>query len=187
MKRTIFIGFILLLELMACRPSQISVNFDKVKEGRQLEAAKLIYPPEFMELWVQNTEKKSIYNLKKLYEDTVFAYFGRYFFDKKTRKQKPALFKVGKDTLETYFPDYQKIKGWEIRKSFYKKIVPDADKKKWKNLKCNSSSSSQRYVYKVLSPKKMEIAMEWTVRCGVSVMFTKQYRATYDFESGIIK
>ncbi len=180
-----FSAFILSAFLLftACKHSQQTVNFTKVSEGKQLEAAKLIYPQAFMEMWVQNTNKKSIYNLKKLYEDTAYFYFGRYFFDKKDRKQKPALFKIGKDTLQAFFPRYEEIKGWEIRQGFYKNVVPEQDKKKWKKLKCNNSSSSQRYRYKILSPSKMEIYMDWTVKCGVSVIFTGSYKAVYDFST----
>ena len=184
MKHFAVIFFILLI---SCSPGKKIVNFDKVKQGKELEYAYDYSPEKIMDLWLQNVPHESKYNLKKLYEDTTYTYFGRYFFDKKTKKKKSKLFRVVTDSLNAHFPQLTEIKGWEIRKQFYKEIVPAQDKKKWKNLKCNSSSSSQQYFYRTVSPEKTEIKLIWTVRCGTSTIFNKEYNAVYFFEGKKLK
>jgi len=163
----------------ACGTSRKSINFDRVKEGKSLKYATEITPKTFINLWLQNHKKKSIYNLELLYQDTAYSYFGRYFFDKKTKKQKPKLFKVNTDSLLSSFPNYQKINGEEIRNLFYKHIVPEKDKHKWKNSKCNQKSSSQKYTYKTLSPDKIEITLNWIIKCGTSVIHNANYTGIY--------
>ncbi len=174
--------YILLIILTSCSTSKKTVDFEKVKTGKQLDLAFDYSPERIMDLWLENVQRNSPYNLKQIYADTTFTYFGRYFFDRKTKKKKPKLFRVVTDSLMAHFPDYTEIKGWEIRNKFYKEIVPDADKKKWKNLKCNTSSSSQKYYYRTLSPSAVEIKLLWTVRCGNSVVLNKEYNATYLFK-----
>jgi hypothetical protein len=172
----------ILFLLVSCSTSNKVVDFEKVKTGKQLNLAFDYSPEKIMDLWLENVQRNSPYNLKKLYEDTTFTYFGRYFFDRKTKKKKPKLFRVGTDSLLAHFPNYSDIKGWEIRNQFYKEIVPESEKSKWKNLKCNTSSSSQKYYYRTTSPDAVEIKMFWTVRCGKSIIFNKEYKATYFFK-----
>jgi len=118
---------------MSCKHTLDTVDFSKVSAGKQLSMAKEIYPNDLMELWILNTDRKSPYNLRKLYEDSIFLYFGRYFYSKEKKKQNPVLFKIEKDTLKSFYPNYESIRGWEIRKEFYKQIVPKQDKKRWES------------------------------------------------------
>lgn len=168
------------LTLTNCRTSNVAIEFEKVKNGNQLERAIEISVNYFFQIWMSNRYPSKIdLNCHELFKDSIFTYFGENSLKALSINQN--LYKVNNDSLRLYFPNYANIDGEFIRQEFWERIVPTNDKKIRKTADCKSSSSNPRFKYQLVETK-IKINLEWKYKCDGKTLIDKAYQSYFDMD-----
>ena len=179
--KNLLIVTLCLVILSACGTTNNTVNFVKVRNGKQLDKASEISVGQFLEIWVNNFYSSKIdMNCHELYKDKKFTYFGKNTH--KALSLKPHLFKVNSDSLKLKLRNYTSIDGQIIRQEFWEQIVPKLDVDIRKNSECSSSTSRPTYTYKLID-HKIKIGLHWIVKCDGRKILEKDYHGYYDLNA----
>jgi len=164
--------------LISCSSSKQLINFEKVKQGEQLENALEISVEQFFQIWMNNVYPSKIdINCNELYKDSDYTYFGE---NKLTFLNiEPLLYKIDSDSLNLKFGDYKKIDGQLIRQEFWEKAIPSTDKDIWLHSQCSSSSSNPKYSYN-LQDSRIIITLDWKIKCDGRKLLEKTYNGYFD-------
>jgi hypothetical protein len=174
-----------LILFTSCGTTKETVDFAKVRNGEQLKKVNELTVEQFLQLWIKYPYPVQIDNkYNELYKDENFTYFGKANLE--ILRHEPNLFKVNNDSLKLKLGNYKKIDGNDIRKEFWKQIVPKTDIDTWKNAECKSMHSTVFYNYELVG-YKISIELIWTAKCDKRLISKKKYSGYYDLKSMKIK
>ncbi len=155
-----------------------------IANGKYLNLAHPFTRKQFVEYYIANTneidnKKYSKLVISEVYKDSGFTYFVR---EVKNRNDVTDFFKVAAKDLQGI--RYEQMNGNAIRDSFFKTIVPAADKamaeRKSKNCTTTYFNSDYTYLY-IPETDQVEISFKWKISCDfISRIIRKTYTARYD-------
>lgn len=154
-----------------------SIEYNKVKEGQQLEKAKEITLNTFVQIWMSNRKSKADTNCYELFRDDNYTYFGKNYL--KLYGLTKSIYKVQNIQLDSIFKNFRNIDGQEIKFKFWDLYVPQNERDILENSNCESSSSNPKYSYE-LQKDKLIIHLRWKARCNGKILINKNYTGSYD-------
>ncbi len=162
---------------ISCNSSKNYINYEKVKEGQQLEKAQEIPLNTFVEIWMSNRKSKVDTNCHELFRNDVYTYFGKNYL--KLYGLTKSLYKVQNKQLDSLFKNYRNIDAQEIKFKFWELYVPQNESKIIENSNCSSSSGNPKYSYEI-QKDKLIIHLRWKARCDGKKIIDKKYTGSYD-------
>jgi hypothetical protein len=178
----------LLWVLTSCKATKQATTYEKVTSGHDLEEVTLISFDSFFNQWVGNRRIQKVdLNLRELYEDNQFTYFGKPGLG--LTRTKWTLFKVHSDTLSERFPNYTDFYGDELRDYLWTEVIPNEDIELW-----NSNRNTQQNKMKPNCPYKKNkpvtsfslidhtviLTMNWDIECEeLGILKNKTNKASY--------
>ena len=166
--------------LTSCKSLKIPQSFDSVKSGYELDKINIITFKEFSNVWVNNRKRQKLdINTHKLYEDSVFTYFGKNKIGFFTLT--PDFFKVYSDSLNTKFPNYVDFYGSELRNFLWTEVIPEGESKRWGESKCSYVKRKPILNY-TFSDQQIFVSFYWEIKnCEeLSHLKGKKYQASYN-------
>ncbi|TGM96336.1 hypothetical protein EHR10_16360 [Leptospira yasudae] len=174
--RTGFLG-ILLLHSCSMKPD---MTFETVQKGNDLNRIPEVSLDVFFQSWIKNRRDVKIdVNVRKLFEDERFVYFGKNEFGIFTSRSH--FFKVEKEILQKEFPGYEDVFVSELRNYFWSQALPQEDRDVWVNVQRKDDRCGLTYQF-ILKDKKIILTASWEVKdCpDLAILRSKTYRLIYD-------
>ncbi|TGK35100.1 hypothetical protein EHQ12_16005 [Leptospira gomenensis] len=183
LKNVFRIGIFGVLFFPACGGKR-NMTFETVQKGNDLESIPQISVEVFFQFWIKNRKHVKIdVNVRKLFEEERFAYFGKKKFG--IFGSESSFFKVERQTLQKEFPGYENFYASDLETYFWNEVLPQNDKQLWiSNTTADKSKCGLKYRY-FLKDRKITVDPHWDVRnCSELVsLSTRRYRFIYDLKN----
>lgn len=157
------------------------MTFETVQKGKDLDSIPLISLDAFFQSWIKNRKHVKIdVNVRKLFEDERFIYFGKKEFGFFTSKSH--FFKVEKEILEKEFPGYEELSASDLQIHSWNELLSKEDRDIWLNTVApNRDRCGLKYQF-TLKDKKVILNAHWEVEScpELSPLKDKSYRLIYD-------